>query len=102
MSTYVNQNFNEKNILICKPHHSFKNYIELDRFNEIYPWEIKPEIGEFLVVSSHRPRLNQDSCGFLEYEINYECSEVFTLKKTYRFTDVNMSYLNKCTMKNLS
>ena len=102
LSTYVNQNFNEKNILICKPHHSFKNYIELDRFNEIYPWEIKPEIGEFLVVSSHRPRLNQDSCGFLEYEINYECSEVFTLKKTYRFTDVNMSYLNKCTMKNLS
>ena len=54
------------------------------------------------MVSSHRPRLNQDSCGFLEYEINYECSEVFTLKKTYRFTDVNMSYLNKCTMKNLS
>tara|TARA_Y100000992_G_scaffold251221_1_gene183349 strand:+ start:832 stop:2466 length:1635 start_codon:yes stop_codon:yes gene_type:complete len=97
ISQYVNKNFNQEDLLLCKPRHSFTNYIELDRFNDLMSDEITTKNKNFIVVSSHRPRLNDDSCGFKISGLRHACSELYTLKKTYRFTDVNMSYISKCS-----
>lgn len=96
---YLNQNFENENIVICRPSQSFKNYIELEKFNTFTEIDNLPVYKYFLVITAHRPRLNQDSCYFLINNVKYVCVEEFTLKKRYRFQRVNLGYLNKCYVK---
>jgi len=96
---YLNQNFENENIVICRPSQSFKNYIELGKFNTFTEIDNLPVYKYFLVITAHRPRLNQDSCYFLINNVKYVCVEEFTLKKRYRFQRVNLGYLNKCYVK---
>ena len=96
---YANNNLSNEKILVCSPGHSFDTYIKLGQlnFDYLYVEEIINE-KDVYVFTLHRPRYKNDSCGFLKYNINFECDLIYQNSRQLRGKEMALSYISKCNL----
>jgi hypothetical protein len=88
------------NVITCKPFHSINSYLN-ENINIIDSGEIESQDyseGIYYVATFHRPRLNDDSCYFVNKNINYSCENISTVFRKIRNQKIVMAYLNLCNL----
>jgi len=88
------------NVITCKPFHSFNSYLS-QNINVIDIDQIESQTfkeGFYYVATFHRPRINDDSCYFLNRNINYACENISTVYRKIRNQKISMAYLNLCNI----
>ena len=86
------------NVITCKPFHSINSYLN-QNINVIDIDQIGSQTfkeGFYYVATFHRPRINDDSCYFLNRNINYACENISTVYRKIRNQKISMAYLNLC------
>lgn len=100
VGNYLNENYleilDDKRILVCKPKHTVKSYlndnINLTDVNDLI-------IGEqVFIFTYHRPRFNEDSCYFNFTELTPECSLYKEFYQRIRTSKISLAYLSICNI----
>ena len=100
LAEYINKK-NIQEVYFCKSQGLWDPYIN-ESLNPIYKIkDLKPEIilkPEFYVATIYRPRLNDDSCGFIQNNINYDCEIIHKTEIKLRNNNIDLNYLKKCNL----
>ncbi len=97
LADYINKN-NIQEVYLCKTQELWDPYID-ESLNPNYG-DLNALKPEFYLAAIYRPRLNNDGCGFIKNNIDYDCKIVYRTEVELRNNSIDLNYLKKCSLSN--